>query len=48
MIKASNAINNSQLVSMIQITIMKEKNYIILFMEPESLDDHNDHYGLDL
>jgi hypothetical protein len=46
MIEASNVINNNQLVSMTQITTIKEEDYIILFIKPESLDDHDSHHDL--
>jgi hypothetical protein len=45
MVKALNVINNNQLVSMTQITIVEKEDYIILFIEPKSLDDHNGHHG---
>jgi hypothetical protein len=48
MIKALNVINNNQLLSMTQIIMIKEEDYVILFMKPKSLDDHNGHHNLDL
>jgi hypothetical protein len=33
---------------MTQIIIIKEEDYVVLFIEPELLDDYNDHHDLDL
>jgi hypothetical protein len=46
MVEALNAINNNQLVSMIQITMIKEEDYVILFIKSKSLNDHDGYHSL--
>jgi hypothetical protein len=33
---------------MTQITIIEKEDYIVLFIKPESLDDHDGHHDLDV